>query len=100
MLCVGSSGCYFWGDVGMLLLCVGNFIGGKDVLLFGCCWYNVFVGYGDGYWGLVFVVIFEFNVWGVYDIVGNFSEWVVDCWYVSYWCVLFDGVVWFNLGCC
>lgn len=95
----GSSGRYPWGDDGVPPADSGNFTGGNDVSPTGRRWANAFVGYGDGYWGAAPVGSFQPNAWGLYDMAGNLSEWVADCWHASYRRAPADGAAWFNPGC-
>ena len=36
---------------------------------------------------------------GVYDIAGNVSEWMEDCWHPNYIKAPVDGSAWVNPGC-
>ena len=42
---------------------------------------------------------FEANRFGLYDMSGNVSEWVEDCWHDSYNRAPADGTAWVNPGC-
>lgn len=95
----GRSGRYPWGSEGVPPADTGNFTGGDDVSPSGRHWANAFVGYGDGYWGAAPVRSFKPNPWGLYDMAGNLSEWVADCWHASYRRAPADGAAWFNPGC-
>jgi formylglycine-generating enzyme required for sulfatase activity len=95
----GSQGRYPWGDAGTPPEGSGNFTGGNDVSPSGRHWNNAFVGYGDGFWGPAPAASFRANAWGLYDMGGNLSEWVADCWHASYRRAPADGAAWYNPGC-
>jgi len=95
----GSQGRYAWGNEGTPPLGSGNYTGGNDVSPSGRHWANAFVGYGDGFWGPAPVASFRANAWGLYDMSGNLSEWVADCWHASYRRAPADGAAWYNPGC-
>ncbi len=95
----GSQGRYPWGDAGTPPEGSGNYTGGNDVSPSGRHWNNAFVGYGDGFWGPAPAASFRANAWGLYDMGGNLSEWVADCWHASYRRAPEDGAAWFNPGC-
>jgi formylglycine-generating enzyme required for sulfatase activity len=42
---------------------------------------------------------FEANPFGLYDINGNVSAWVHDCWHENYNLAPRDGGAWVNPGC-
>src|SRR5690606_13753338 len=62
-------------------------------------WVNAFPDYNDGYWGPAPVRSFEPNRFGIYDIAGNVSEWVEDCWHDNFQRAPTDGSAWVNPGC-
>lgn len=95
----GNQGRYPWGDAGTPPEGSGNYTGGNDVSPSGRHWTNAFVGYGDGFWGPAPVASFRANAWGLYDMSGNLSEWVADCWHASYRRAPADGAAWYNPGC-
>ena len=77
----------------------GNFTGSRDRSPAGRTWTYAFAGYGDGYWGPAPVGSFHANAFGLYDMAGNVSEWVADCWHDSYRRAPKDDKAWFNPGC-
>jgi formylglycine-generating enzyme required for sulfatase activity len=89
---------YWWGD-GVPTRPVENLTGAFDRSRSGRRWSHAFRGYKDGYWGPAPVMSFAANPFGLYDIDGNVSEWVVDCWHESYLRAPTDGSAWVNPGC-
>lgn len=94
----GTSSRYWWGD-GVPTGKVENLTGSGDRSPSGRRWSNAFQGYRDGYWGPAPVQSFAPNAFGLYDIDGNVSEWVQDCWHDSYLRAPRDGSAWVNPGC-
>ena len=78
---------------------VENLAGGKDVSPRGRHWNNAFPGYADGWWGPAPVGSFAANRFGLYDMGGNVSEWVADCWHKGYRRAPANGAAWVNPGC-
>lgn len=94
----GSTTRFPWGE-GSPLANTGNFTGARDVAPEGRRWGNAFAGYGDGHWGPAPVASFKPNAFGLYDIDGNVSEWVADCWHDGYRRAPTQGEAWVNPGC-
>lgn len=94
----GSAARYAWGD-GPPTRVVANLTGDKDRSASSRSWSNAFPNYDDGHWGPAPVRKYEPNAYGVYDIDGNVSEWVEDCWHDGYQRAPDDGSPWVNPGC-
>jgi formylglycine-generating enzyme required for sulfatase activity len=94
----GTTTRYWWGN-GTPSHPVENLTGSGDRSRSGRRWSNAFRGYRDGYWGPAPVMSFAANPFGLYDINGNVSEWVQDCWHDSYLRAPVDGSAWLNPGC-
>lgn len=94
----GTSTRYWWGD-GMPTRPVENLTGSGDRSRSGRRWSHAFRNYRDGYWGPAPVMSFAANQFGLYDINGNVSEWVQDCWHDNYVRAPNDGSAWINPGC-
>jgi formylglycine-generating enzyme required for sulfatase activity len=94
----GTTSRYWWGD-GKPESEVENLTGSGDRSRSGRRWSHSFRGYHDGYWGPAPVMSFAANPFGLYDIDGNVSEWVADCWHDSYLRAPNDGSAWLNPGC-
>ncbi len=94
----GSTSRFPWGE-GSPPAGSGNYTGARDVSPSGRRWSNAFAGYGDGAWGAAAVAGYKPNAYGVYDIDGNVSEWVADCWHSSYRRAPKDSRPWVNPGC-
>lgn len=77
---------------------VGN-LAGSDASPSGRHWGDAFASYSDGYWGPSPVAHFSANAFGLFDMVGNLSEWTQDCWHDSYRRAPADGSAWVNPGC-
>lgn len=78
----GTQSIYWWGDD----------IGENNANCAGC----------DKRWGgkqTSPVGYFEPNAFGLYDVVGNVSEWVADCWNRNYVSAPIDGSAWTTGGC-
>ncbi|URL59938.1 formylglycine-generating enzyme family protein [Luteibacter flocculans] len=94
----GSTSRFWWGD-GTPSSRVENLTGGNDRSGSGRRWSNAFNGYRDGYWGPAPVMSFTPNPFGLYDMGGNVSEWVADCWHDNYIRAPRTGEAWVNPGC-
>jgi len=94
----GSTTRFWWGD-GSPASRVENITGSGDRTSSGRRWSNAMPGYRDGYWGPAPVQSFAPNAFGLYDIGGNVSEWVQDCWHDNYIRAPRDGSAWDNPGC-
>jgi formylglycine-generating enzyme required for sulfatase activity len=94
----GGQGRYPWGN-GAPPAESENLAGGRDVSPQGRRWSNAFPGYGDGRWGPAPAGSFAPNVFGLYDMAGNVSEWVADCWHKGYRRAPANGAAWVNPGC-
>ncbi|MDR3445543.1 MULTISPECIES: SUMF1/EgtB/PvdO family nonheme iron enzyme [unclassified Dyella] len=94
----GTTTRYWWGD-GAPTGKVENLTGSGDRSPSGRRWSNAFQGYRDGYWGPAPAMSFAPNAFGLYDMDGNVSEWVQDCWHDSYLRAPRDGSAWVNPGC-
>jgi formylglycine-generating enzyme required for sulfatase activity len=94
----GTTTRYWWGD-GTPQKTVENLTGSGDRSSSGRRWSHAFRGYRDGHWGPAPVMSFLPNPFGLYDINGNVSEWVADCWHDNYNRAPADGSAWINPGC-
>ncbi|MEO8747008.1 MAG: SUMF1/EgtB/PvdO family nonheme iron enzyme [Rhodanobacter sp.] len=94
----GTTTRYWWGD-GPPKARVENLTGAEDKSPQGRRWSHAFKGYGDGYWGPAPVMSFAANPFGLYDMNGNVSAWVADCWHDNYVHAPADGSAWLNPGC-
>lgn len=94
----GTQTRYWWGNQAPTRT-VENVTGSSDRSSSGRRWSNAFASYRDGYWGPAPVMSFSANPFGLYDIDGNVSEWVADCWHDTYLRAPVDGSAWINPGC-
>lgn len=94
----GSTTRYWWGDDTPASR-VENLTGGNDRSGSGRRWSNAFNGYKDGFWGPAPVMSFTPNAFGLYDMGGNVSEWVGDCWHDNYIRAPRSAEAWVNPGC-
>ncbi|WIG55994.1 MAG: Serine/threonine kinase [Rhodanobacteraceae bacterium] len=94
----GTTTLYWWGD-GTPSRPVENLTGSGDRSPAHRSWANAFRNYSDNYWGPAPVMSFQPNPFGLYDIDGNVSEWVADCWHENYVRAPTDGSAWVNPGC-
>ena len=94
----GTTTQYWWGD-GAPTGMVENLTGSGDRSPAHRSWANAFKNYSDNYWGPAPVMSFQPNPFGLYDIDGNVSEWVEDCWHENYVRAPTDGSAWVNPGC-
>jgi formylglycine-generating enzyme required for sulfatase activity len=94
----GSTTKYWWGDSNPSSR-IENLTGGGDRSGSGRRWSNAFSGYKDGYWGPAPVMSFTPNPFGLYDMGGNVSEWVADCWHDNYIRAPRTAEAWVNPGC-
>lgn len=94
----GSTTRYWWGDSNPSSR-IENLTGGGDRSGSGRRWSNAFSGYKDGFWGPSPVMSFTPNPFGLYDMGGNVSEWVADCWHDNYVRAPRTAEAWVNPGC-
>ncbi len=94
----GTNTLYWWGN-GTPGRVVENLTGSGDQSRLGRRWTHAFKGYRDGYWGPAPIQSFAPNPFGLYDMGGNVSEWVRDCWHDNYTQAPDDGSAWINPGC-
>jgi len=94
----GSAARYPWGD-GNPDKVVANLTGEGDRSPSKRGWSNFFPRYSDGYWGPAPVRTYPPNAFGLYDMDGNVSEWVDDCWHDNYTRAPRDSSAWVNPGC-
>lgn len=94
----GTTTRYWWGD-GTPKDKVENITGSGDRSRNGRRWTHAFSAYRDGYWGPAPIQSFAPNPFGLYDMSGNVTEWVRDCWHDNYTRAPDDGSAWVNPGC-
>jgi formylglycine-generating enzyme required for sulfatase activity len=98
VLRAGGSGTYPWGE-GEPKKLVGNLAGDGDLSSVARHWGNAIAGYRDAFWGPAPVRNFAVEPFGTHDMVGNVSEWTMDCWHEGYQRAPADGSAWVNPGC-
>lgn len=94
----GTTTRYWWGDSAPTQL-VENLTGDGDRSPSGRTWNQSFRSYSDKYWGPAPVRSLSANPLGFFDLAGNVSEWVEDCWHDSYARAPKNGKAWVNRGC-
>jgi formylglycine-generating enzyme required for sulfatase activity len=94
----GRTEAYAWGE-GVPARVVGNLTGDGDESQLKRRWSNAIANYSDGHWGPAPVRSFPAEAFGTFDLIGNVSEWVQDCWHDSYRRAPNDGSAWVNPGC-
>jgi formylglycine-generating enzyme required for sulfatase activity len=98
VLRAGKGSIYPWGDQPPASI-VGNLAGDGDLSTVARHWGNAISGYRDAFWGPAPVRNFPVEPFGTFDMVGNVSEWTLDCWHDSYQRAPIDGSAWVNPGC-
>jgi formylglycine-generating enzyme required for sulfatase activity len=98
VLRAGSTTRYPWGTSSPRRV-VGNLPGDGDLSRSMRRWGNAIPGYRDAFWGPSPVRNFAPEKFGTYDMIGNVSEWTLDCWHEGYQRAPADGSAWVNPGC-
>ncbi len=98
VLRAGTETVYPWGDKANKPE-KGNLSAAGDVFPNGRTARNAIEGYSDGYWALAPVRRYSSEGFGTFDMLGNVSEWVEDCWHENYRRAPATGEAWVNPGC-
>ncbi len=98
VLRAGTDTVYPWGGK-LKALGKGNLTGGLDAFPTKRTWGNAIKNYADGFWGLAPVRQYSSEGFGTFDMLGNVSEWVEDCWHDNYRRAPANGEAWVNPGC-
>ena len=94
----GADTIYPWGKK-LQNVRQGNLSGALDKMPNKRRWGNALPNYADGYWGLAPVRQYVAENYGTFDLQGNISEWVEDCWHDTYRRAPANGDAWVNPGC-
>lgn len=98
VLRAGTDTVYPWGGKAKQVE-KGNLSAAGDVAPNGRTARNAIEGYSDGYWALAPVRRYASEGFGTFDMIGNVSEWVEDCWHENYRRAPASGEAWVNPGC-
>lgn len=98
VLRAGSSARFWWGD-GDPSSVLANVTGDGDRSPSKRSWGRAFDRYSDGFWGPAPIKTYPANPFGIFDLDGNLSEWVDDCWHDNYTRAPRDSTAWINPGC-
>ena len=94
----GTQTRFWWGD-GDPPRVLANVTGAGDRSPQHRTWRKGFARYNDGHWGPALVRSYPANPLGLFDMDGNVSEWVDDCWHENYIRAPRDSRAWVNPGC-
>ena len=94
----GTRSTHWWGENRPDEL-VENLAGDQDESVSGRNFNTAFRRYNDGHFGPAPVGSYQTNAFGLFDMAGNVSEWMQDCWHSSYARAPADGSAWVNPGC-
>jgi formylglycine-generating enzyme required for sulfatase activity len=94
----GHATVFPWGD-GDPAEAIANLAGARELSGAGRRWSKGIPGYDDGHWGPAPVRSYAANAFGLFDLDGNVSEWVEDCWHDNYLRAPEGPEAWVNPGC-
>jgi formylglycine-generating enzyme required for sulfatase activity len=94
----GSQSAYWWGNQAPKKS-IENLSGSDDVSEAGRHFEQAFSNYSDGFWGPAAIGSFSPNPFTLFDMAGNVSEWVQDCWHDTMTRAPADFSAWVNPGC-